>query len=141
MHVARPAATRADGQASGQVCLGAGGKRCRLFMSDMNPLQLFLFSNRVCKPIEGVARKPINPFHSRLNECIYHQLRDVLSHMLGLSLTSLLFASEFHNANNFLSFSKDDISQDVGFLSRYFECSQRNPDQRVGIKTRPGTTW
>src|SRR6266436_2067760 len=72
MHVARPAASRADGQASGKVSLGAGGKRCRLFMSDMNPLKLFLFSNRVCKPIERVARKAINPFHSRLNERIYH---------------------------------------------------------------------
>src|SRR4029077_11099972 len=72
MHVARPAAPRADGEASGQVCFGAGGKRCRLFMSHMNPLKLFLFSNRVCKPVEGVARKSINPFHSRLNERIYH---------------------------------------------------------------------
>src|SRR6266403_833774 len=80
MHVARPTATGADGKASGQVCFGAGGKRCRFFMPDMNPLQLFLFSNRVGKPIEGVTRKPINPFHSRLNECIYHQLRDVFSH-------------------------------------------------------------
>jgi hypothetical protein len=45
MHVAGPAASRAHGKASGQVCLGAGGKRCRLFMSDMNPLKLLLFSN------------------------------------------------------------------------------------------------
>src|SRR5882724_12527309 len=80
MHVARPATSRANGKPPGKVCFSAGGKRCRLFMPDMNPLQLFLFSNRVCKPIEGVTRKPINPFHSRLNECIYHQLRDVFSH-------------------------------------------------------------
>src|SRR6476620_2965638 len=72
MHVARPAASRTDGQASGQVCFSAGGKRCRFFMPDMNPLQLFLFSTRVCKAIEGVTRKPINPFYSRLNERIYH---------------------------------------------------------------------
>ena len=72
MHIAGPAASRADGKASGQVCFGAGGKRCRLFMSDVNPLKLLLFSNRVCKPIEGVARKPINPFNSRLDERIYH---------------------------------------------------------------------
>src|SRR6266850_3590679 len=72
MHVAGPAASRADGKASGQVCFGAGGKCCRLFMSDVDPLKLLLFSNRVCKPIEGVARKPINPFNSRVNERIYH---------------------------------------------------------------------
>src|ERR1700757_411440 len=80
MHVARPAASRANGKPPGKVCFSAGGKRCRLFMPDMNPLQLFLFSNRVCKPIEGVTRKPIDAFHSRLSECIYHQLRDVFSH-------------------------------------------------------------
>src|SRR5438132_5624327 len=80
MHVARPATSRANGESPGQVCFSAGGKRCRLFMPDMNPLQLFLFSNRVCKSIEGVTRKPINPFNSRLNERIYHQLRDVFSH-------------------------------------------------------------
>ena len=72
MHVAGPAASRADGKASGKVCFGAGGKRCRLFMPDMNPLKLFLFSNRVGKPIEGVSRKPINSFNSRVDERIYH---------------------------------------------------------------------
>src|SRR6266850_6229425 len=54
MHVARPAATRADGKASGQVCFGAGGKRCCLFMPNMNPLELLLLANRVGKAIEGV---------------------------------------------------------------------------------------
>jgi hypothetical protein len=34
----------------------------------------------------------------------------------------------------FLKRSKIDISQDVKLLSGYFECSQRNPDQRVGVK-------
>jgi hypothetical protein len=34
----------------------------------------------------------------------------------------------------FLKRSKIDISQDVKLLSGHFECSQRNPDQRVGVK-------
>ena len=72
MHIAGPAASRADGKTSGQMCFGAGGKRCRLFMSNMNPPKLLLFSNRVCKPIEGVTRKSINAFYSCVNERIYH---------------------------------------------------------------------
>src|SRR6266478_5377912 len=38
--------------------------------------------------------------------------------------------------HSFLKRSKIDISQDVKLLSGYFECSQRNPDQRVGVKDR-----
>jgi hypothetical protein len=36
--------------------------------------------------------------------------------------------------HSFLKRSKIDISQDVKLLLGYFECSQRNPDQRVGVK-------
>ena len=36
--------------------------------------------------------------------------------------------------HSFLKRSKIDISQDVKLLSGYFECSQRNPDHRVGVK-------
>ena len=34
----------------------------------------------------------------------------------------------------FLKRAKIGISQDVKLLSGHFECSQRNPDQRVGVK-------
>ena len=34
----------------------------------------------------------------------------------------------------FLKRSKIDISQNVKLLSGYFECSQRNPDERVEVK-------
>jgi hypothetical protein len=36
--------------------------------------------------------------------------------------------------HSFLKRSKTDISQDVKLLLGYFECSPRNPDQRVGVK-------
>ena len=36
--------------------------------------------------------------------------------------------------HSFLKRSKIDISENVKLLSGYFECSQRNPDQRVGVK-------
>src|SRR5258708_19654265 len=66
MQIAGPAASRADGKASGQVCFGAGGKCCRLFMSDVNPLKLLFFSNQAYNPIQGLPPNPIPPFTSLL---------------------------------------------------------------------------
>src|SRR5205807_7478181 len=71
MEISRPATSGTDRQASGKVRFGACRKGCCLFMSDVNPLKLLLFANRVRKSIEGVAGKPIHPFYSRLDERIY----------------------------------------------------------------------
>src|SRR5437588_12424736 len=51
MQVAGPTTSRADREASGEVRFRAGGKRRRLFVSDVDPLNLFLPTNRVGDPV------------------------------------------------------------------------------------------
>ncbi len=45
--IARPATARTHGQFARQVSLGAGGKRSHLFMSHVQPFNLFALADRI----------------------------------------------------------------------------------------------
>src|SRR3989442_15952659 len=66
--------------------LRSSGKRCRLFMSHMNPMNLFLCANRVCDTVERVAGNTVNLPDSSFSENIHQQVRYLfLSHGAILS--------------------------------------------------------
>src|ERR1700674_1836798 len=75
MQVPGTATPGADRQLSREMRFRSGGKRCRLFMSHVNPLKLFLCANRVRDAVQRVARNTVNPLYSRLRENIHQQVR------------------------------------------------------------------
>ena len=60
MQVPGTAAPGADGQPSCEMRFRSSGKRCRLFMSHMNPLNLLLCPNRVRDAVKRVAGNTVN---------------------------------------------------------------------------------
>src|SRR5262245_61543277 len=75
MQIARTTTAGAGGQSSCQMRFRASGKRCCLFMSHMNPLNLFLCANRIRDSVERVARNSVNLPNSRFSENIHQQVR------------------------------------------------------------------
>src|ERR1700730_6167750 len=86
----------------------SSGKRCRLLMSHMNPLNLFLCPNGVGDAVQRVARNTVNPLNTRLGQHIHQQLRYfLLSHhpgpLLILYEANDAFAEAFAASNSFLA--------------------------------------
>src|SRR6267143_982297 len=75
MQIPGTAAPGAYSQPSREVSFRSGGKRRCLFMSDVNPLNLFSFANRVGNAIERVAGNTINPPNPCFCENIHQQVR------------------------------------------------------------------
>jgi hypothetical protein len=55
--------------------LTSSSQGCRLLMSHMNPLNLFLCANRVRDAVEGVAGNTVNLPNSCFSEKIHQQVR------------------------------------------------------------------
>src|SRR5207249_1352365 len=68
MEIAGSATSGADSQASGEMRLRAGGKCGRFFVSQMNPPNFFLLSNRFGNRVERVSSDSVNSFHARFRE-------------------------------------------------------------------------
>jgi len=60
--------------AAREMSFRSSGKRCRLFMPDMNPLNLFLGANRVGDAVERVAGNTVNLPNSCFSENLYQQV-------------------------------------------------------------------
>jgi hypothetical protein len=63
----------------------SGGKRCGLFVSDVDPLNRLVFADGIGDAIERVAGNTIDLLNSCFRENIYEQVRNFLSHELTLS--------------------------------------------------------
>jgi hypothetical protein len=116
MQVARSATTAAYGKVPRQKRFGTCSECGRFLMSDRHPGDVISWPNGISDSVERISGYSQHSFNACCDECVNENVRDSLfSHMLGLWLTRLLFASEFHNANYFLSCSKDDISGNLSF--------------------------
>src|SRR6267154_786573 len=90
MQVPGTAAPRADRQPPCEMRLRSSSKRCRLFMSHMNPLNLFPRANRVRNAVERVAGNTVNSLNSYFHQHIHQQLRYfLLGHLQCSFLVSL----------------------------------------------------
>src|SRR5882762_2165648 len=74
MQIPGTAAPRADRQPPREMSFRSSGKRCRLFMPDMNPLNLFLGANRLGDAVERVAGNTVNLPNSCFSENLYQQV-------------------------------------------------------------------
>src|SRR6267378_1019298 len=74
MQIPGTAAPRADRQPPREMSFRSSGKGCRLFMPDMNPLNLFLCANRVGDAIERVAGNTVNLPNSCFSENLHQQV-------------------------------------------------------------------
>src|SRR5205085_10301765 len=86
--------------------------------------------------IERVARNSINPFHSRLDERIYPQLRDAFSHRIILSKKRRLTS-----AMSSLSLLRDlaeDISENRNFFCHSFAPEDGGEDNKVVVRKNHG---
>jgi hypothetical protein len=67
---------RADGKLARQMCLGAGRECGHLLVAHVNPLDLFLPSDRVSQTIEAVADDAVDPLDAngceRFGELVSH---------------------------------------------------------------------
>src|ERR1700675_1547327 len=77
MQIPGPATPCANSQPSSEMSFRSGGKRRRLFMSHVNPLNLISCANRVRNAIERVARKTVNPPNPCVYENIHQQVRNL----------------------------------------------------------------
>src|SRR5438309_11856000 len=68
-----PQRSGAHCQRSREMRFRSGGKRCRLLMSRMNPLNSFLCANRVRDAVERVAGNTVNLPNSCFSENIHQQ--------------------------------------------------------------------
>src|SRR6266581_9508391 len=75
MQVPGTTAPGADRQPSCEMRFRSSGKRCRLFMSHMNPLNLFLCANRIRDAVERVAGNTVKLPNSRFSENVHQQVR------------------------------------------------------------------
>ncbi len=76
MHVAGPATAGANREFSGQVRFGPGGKGCRLFMSDVHPINILFDANGVGDAVQRVADDAVDSLDASFGENIDDQLRD-----------------------------------------------------------------
>src|SRR5580704_8657828 len=84
MQIARAATSRANGQLPGKMRFRASGKRRRLFMSYMHPLNLLVCANRIRDAIERVPRYAVHSPNSRFSKNIHQQVGDFfLGHKLN----------------------------------------------------------
>jgi hypothetical protein len=60
VQVARPAASRADGELARQMRLGAGREGGDFLVSDVDPLDLSLASYGISQPIEAIAHDTVD---------------------------------------------------------------------------------
>src|ERR1700688_3096405 len=74
MQIPRAATSRANGQFPREMRFRAGGKRRRLFVSHMDPLNLLVCTNRVRDAIERIAGNAVNLPDSRFGKNIHQQI-------------------------------------------------------------------
>src|SRR6202022_407366 len=75
MQISGTAAPGAARQAPRKMRFRSSSKRCRFFVSHMNPLDLLLRSNRVRNAVERVAGNAVNLTNSCLSENLHQQVR------------------------------------------------------------------
>jgi hypothetical protein len=68
VQIARAAASRTDSQLASELRLGPGRKSRRLFVADMNPLDLAAAMKRVGHRVEAVTHEPVNPLDAGLRK-------------------------------------------------------------------------
>src|ERR1700761_2380252 len=64
MQISRPAAASADGQFPSEMCFGSGRECGRLFVTDMNPLDILARSDRVGDAIQRIPGNTVYPLNS-----------------------------------------------------------------------------
>jgi hypothetical protein len=74
MQVAWAATSRANGQFPREMRFRAGGKRRRLFVSHMDPLNWLVCANRVRDAIERIAGNAVNTPNSSFGKNIHQQI-------------------------------------------------------------------
>jgi hypothetical protein len=62
--VAWPATACADGNLAGEMCLGARGESSHFFMPYVEPIDLFVFTDRIREAVEGVAGDSVDSFYA-----------------------------------------------------------------------------
>src|SRR5208283_175937 len=85
MQVPGTAASGADGQSPCEMRFRSRGKRCGLFVSDVDPLNGLILTNGIGDAIERVAGNTIDLLNSCFRENIYEQVSYFLGHDLILS--------------------------------------------------------
>src|SRR5258708_21640042 len=74
MQIPGTAAPSADRQPPREMSFSSSGKRCRLFMPHVNPLNLFLCTDRVGNAVERVAGNTVNLPNSCVSENLHQQV-------------------------------------------------------------------
>jgi hypothetical protein len=80
VQIARTAAARADGQASGEMRFRARGEGRRLLVPHVNPPHALLPANRIGDSVQGVAGYAVDPLDSLGDQSIDEEIRDRLGH-------------------------------------------------------------
>src|ERR1700722_12046720 len=75
MQIARSATSRANGQAAGQMRLGACREGGNFFVPDMDPFDLALPAERIRQTVQAVADNAIDP----LDACCGQSFRELIS--------------------------------------------------------------
>ena len=80
VEIPRAAASRTNGQCSGKVRFGAGGKSGNFLMADVDPFDLALSADRVRDAIQAVTNDAVNAFHAGGGEGLSKLICDGFHH-------------------------------------------------------------
>ena len=80
MQVAGAAASGADGELAGEMCLGAGGKGGGLLVPHMDPVDLLLLAQRIGETVQRIADHAIDAPHAGNGQGFGHQVGDRARH-------------------------------------------------------------
>jgi hypothetical protein len=83
--ITRAATARAYGKFSCKMSLRASGKRGHLFMSYMQPFDLFTFPDDVGQAVQGVAHYPVNSLYAGAHQCFHEDLSHLFCHLFFLT--------------------------------------------------------
>jgi hypothetical protein len=76
MQIARTAASRANGESSGDSGFGTGGEGCHFLMANVHPGNFSKSSQTVVEPVQAVSGDAPNPLDAGIGEGLNQQIRD-----------------------------------------------------------------